>query len=147
MRVLCAIAVVSCTLVLAGCAGAPVMTTTETQPAAVQGAALHGMVHGGQQPISGAHVYLFAADATGYGKASDSLLTSSVTAQIPPGGQDGSGNWYAATSGTGSFSITGDYTCPSASAQVYLYAVGGDQRRESRIRLQACWLVWDRAAL
>jgi hypothetical protein len=28
---------------------------------------LSGSVHGGQQPIVGAHVYLFAANNTGYG--------------------------------------------------------------------------------
>ncbi len=63
------------------------------------GAALHGRVHGGQQAIVGAQSVILAADATGYGKASDSLLTS-------PG--------YATTDSNGDFTITGDYTCPSA---------------------------------
>ena len=42
----------------------------------IPGAALHGMVHGGQQPIVGAHVYLYAANTTGYGNAAVSLLQS-----------------------------------------------------------------------
>ena len=84
---------------------------TSTQPNQVQGTALHGKVHGGRQPIVGAQVYLYAADATGYGKASDSLLNS-------PG--------YVTTDSNGNFSISSDYTCPSANAQVYLYALGGN---------------------
>ncbi len=111
MRALRAIALISCVVVLAGCVGAPVMTTTSTQTNPGQGAAFSGGVHGGQQPIVGASVYLYAVDATGYGKASDSLLKS-------PG--------YVATDGSGNFLISGDYTCPSASTQVYLYAVGGN---------------------
>jgi hypothetical protein len=106
------VAVTSCALLLAGCTGVPVMTTTNSTPAnQVQGTALKGRVHGGQNPISGAQVYLYAADATAYDHASDSLLKS-------PG--------YVTTDGSGSFSITSDYTCPSASTQVYLYAVGGN---------------------
>lgn len=111
MRVLSATLLLSCAVVLAGCTGMPVTTTTSMQPNQVQGAALQGRVHGGQQPISGAQVYLYAADATGYGKASDSLLNS-------PG--------YVTTDSNGNFSITGDYTCPSASTQVYLYSGGGN---------------------
>ena len=87
------------------------MTSTSTQPDHVQGAALHGRVHGGQQPIVGASVYLYAANTTGYGNASVSLLKS-------PG--------YVTTDGNGDFSITNDYTCPSASTQVYLYSIGGN---------------------
>jgi hypothetical protein len=111
MRALCAIVLISCVVVLSGCSATPVMTATSTQPNQLQGMALHGRVHGGQQPVVGAKVYLYAVDATGYGKASDSLLKS-------PG--------YVTTDGSGNFSITSDYTCPSASTQVYLYAIGGD---------------------
>lgn len=112
MRVVCAMALISCGVVLSGCMSTPMMTTSTSTPTnPVQGAALQGRVHGGQQPIVGASVYLYAADATGYGKASDSLLKS-------PG--------YVTTDSNGNFTITGDYTCPSANTQVYLYAVGGD---------------------
>jgi hypothetical protein len=79
------------------------------------------MVHGGQQPIVGAKVYLYAANTTGYGNAAVSLLESG-------GGTvaDGNGNYYYPTQSQGAFNITGDFTCPSAGSQVYLYAVGGD---------------------
>ena len=82
---------------------------------------MQGIVHGGQQPIVGAHVYLYAANTTGYGNSSISLLESA-------GGtvEDSNGNYYYPTQSQGTFSITGDFTCPSAGSQVYLYVVGGD---------------------
>ena len=44
-----------------------------------KGLAMHGNLHGGSQPISGAHIYLFAAGTTGYGQPSISLLDSAST--------------------------------------------------------------------
>ncbi len=79
------------------------------------------MVHGGQQPIVGTHVYLYAANTTGYGNASVSLLENTGGTSV-----DGSGNYYYPTQSGGTFSITGDFTCPNAGSQVYLYATGGD---------------------
>jgi sugar lactone lactonase YvrE len=96
-------------------------------PTPDQGQPIQGKVHGGQQPIAGAHIYLFAANTTGYGgngiapstaNASISLLTSAT------GYSDALGN-YVLTGADGSFSITGDYTC-AANQQVYLYALGGN---------------------
>jgi len=43
-------------LVLTGCSLTPTAPNTPDT-----GLAIQGMVHGGQQPISGAHVYLYAA--------------------------------------------------------------------------------------
>jgi hypothetical protein len=90
---------------------------------------IQGRVHGGRQPVAGAHVYLYAVGTTGNGgkdiaasasDASVSLLTSS-------GGnvQSDGTNYYVATDTGGNFSITGDYTCTSGT-QVYLYAIGGN---------------------
>jgi streptogramin lyase len=79
------------------------------------------MVHGGQQPIVGAHVYLYSANTTGYGNTAVSLLESAGGTS-----EDNNGNYYYTTQSGGTFSITGDFTCPSAGSQVYLYAVGGD---------------------
>jgi hypothetical protein len=67
------------------------------------------MVHGGQQAVSGSTIQLYAAGATGYGSAATPLLTKTVTS-------DGAGN----------FTITGDYSCPSGSPQVYIVATGGN---------------------
>ena len=89
---------------LAGCA------VSRLTPAPVEGAAhLSGTVHGGQQPVAGAAINLYAAGAAGNGSASTSLLQSPVT-----------------TDSNGNFSITGDYACPSASTQVYITAAGGN---------------------
>ncbi len=67
------------------------------------------MVHGGQQGVSGATIQLYAAGATGYGLAATALLTTTVTSNA-----------------AGSFNITGDYTCPTASTQVFIVATGGN---------------------
>jgi len=58
-----AFAVLFCSLLIAGCATGPL-----APPSAQQGLSIQGSVHGGQQPIKGAHVYLFAANTTGYGR-------------------------------------------------------------------------------
>jgi streptogramin lyase len=110
-------------LLLTGC-GMGARLTPTVQP----GTALQGHVHGGQQPVAGAHVYLFAANTTGYGgvnlpptssNASISLLSVAAT-----GFSDGAGA-YVLSDASGNFNISGDYTCAPGS-QVYLYAHGGN---------------------
>ena len=86
---------------------------------ATQGVAIHGRVQGGAAPVPGAHVYLFAANTTGYGSASVSLLNAAST------GYSDSVGAYALADNTGQFSIAGDYTCTPGS-QVYLYSAGGN---------------------
>lgn len=79
--------------------------------------AIQGKVEGGEQPIAGAQVYLYAAGttgtrSTGYGANATSLLDA-------PG--------YVTTGSDGSF--TGNYdlnACQSAQDQVYIVAIGGD---------------------
>ena len=89
-------------LFLAGCStNSPVTTITAAK-------GISGSIHGGQQPISGASVQLFAVGTSGDGSAAAPLLTRSVLS-------DASGN----------FNITGLYTCPSASTPVYITATGG----------------------
>ena len=121
MRISWTIVLISCALLMSGCSGVPGTAPTETQSSPVRGAALQGKVRGGQQPIVGAQVYLYAANNTGYGNASVSLLASTAGTT-----KDTSGNYYVTTQAEGAFSISGDYSCPSSSSQVYLYAVGGD---------------------
>ena len=82
-------------------------------------AALTGVVMTGHKPITSAHVYLFAASATGYGAAATSLLDATRT-----GTSDTLGA-YVLTSPQGMFTMTGSYTC-TAGQQLYLYALGGD---------------------
>ena len=102
-----------CAMVLTGCGlgtGATMHVPTE-----IAGPHFQGRVYGGQQPISGGTIKLYAAGATGYGSAypyttGDNLL----------------GNNSVTTSATGAFNITGTYTCPSASTLVYIVATAGD---------------------
>lgn|GEM_PF-1296059 len=70
---------------------------------------IQGKVHGGQQPLVGASIQLYAAGTTGDASSALPLLSTAVI-----------------TDGGGRFSINGDYTCPSASSLVYLTATGGD---------------------
>ena len=104
--VVAAFCVASMCLSLSGCAG--ITDTSASAPVALHTAALQGSVFGGQQPIVGANVLLYAASTSGYGSNSTSLLTSAVT-----------------TDSTGSFNITSKYTC-SAGQQIYIVAAGGN---------------------
>jgi hypothetical protein len=69
--------------------------------------AVSGWVEGGQQPVNGATLSLYAAGKTGLASVPRSMLTSSVT-----------------SNSSGFFSITGKYACQSGD-QVYIVATGG----------------------
>jgi hypothetical protein len=105
----------TCAFFIAGCGAGAISAPPVSSP----GAVLKGTLRGGQQPISGAHIYLLEAGTSGYGGASVSLLNPAIT-----GSSDTIGG-YVLTSSTGSFSISGDYQC-DAGGQVYLYALGGN---------------------
>lgn len=122
MRLAFAILASSCVFYLAGCSGAPFTNTNSAKTGPVQGPVIQGKVHGGQTVITGAHIYLYAANNTGYGASSISLLNSTGSNTQ----KDSNGNYYVTTGSDGSFGITGDYTCPSATSQLYLYATGGN---------------------
>lgn len=81
--------------------------------------ALSGTIRHGGAPIAGAHIYLLAANSTGYGKPSVSLLNPTSA-----GASDSVGA-YVISHADGSFTIEGDYVC-TANTQVYIYALGGD---------------------
>jgi sugar lactone lactonase YvrE len=105
---------ISC--LLAGCGAGDLAPSS---PLAVAAGQLHGVVHGGIQPVVGAKVYLLEATTTGYGAASKSLLTSAT-------GSTADSIGYSVKSGAdGQFTITGDYNC-DASSVVYLLALGGN---------------------
>ena len=71
--------------------------------------AIQGSVYGGQQPVSGSTIQLYASGTTGDGSSANLLLTSPVL-----------------TTASGSFTLTGLFACPSASSLVYLVATGGN---------------------
>jgi hypothetical protein len=100
-------------LMLAGCAGGNSVSTT-TMVITPQTVSISGRVMGGQQPINNAIIQLYAAGNTGYGSAYSYTTGTSLL-----------GNNVVTTSGGGDFNITGDYTCPSSSTQVYIEAIGG----------------------
>jgi hypothetical protein len=72
--------------------------------------AIRGTAFGGQQPIAGASLQLYAANLTGYGSAAQPLLTANTIT----------------TDADGAYNITGQYTCPTPDAPVYLVASGGN---------------------
>jgi hypothetical protein len=92
---------------------------------------LHGRVHGGNAPVAGAAVYMFAASTAGYGTANESLLKTTAAGVLT----DGSGLGYVTTDGSGTFTITSDYTCP-ANDLVYLVAVGGNPGAGTNLALK-----------
>ena len=90
---------------LAGCGIGNVATTTSP----VEGVTLGGMVHGGEQGVTGSTIQLYAVGTGGYGSNATPLGTPAVTDQY------------------GSWSINrGSYTCPSGTPQVYITATGGN---------------------
>jgi hypothetical protein len=107
------IAATSICLALGGCATSNT-TLSDAPPIANPGSALSGRVYGGQQPISGASIQLYAAGSTGYGSAYPYSKGTSLL-----------GDNVVTTDSGGNFNITGDYTCPSASTETYLEAIGG----------------------
>jgi hypothetical protein len=76
----------------------------------------------------GAHVYLLAANTTGYGgngiAAASGNASVSVVSAAETGTSDSTGA-YVTTDANGKFSLTGDYAC-SSGQQLYLYALGGN---------------------
>ena len=76
---------------------------------------LHGHARGGQQSITGATVKLYKVSTSGDGSSSSSMLT---------------GGGSVTTDSNGNFSITGDYTCGSATG-VFLVLTGGNPGQSS----------------
>jgi len=142
--------VASLAIGLAGCTlggyvqSAPVNQVGDT----IQGGVIKGVAHGGQNPLNGASVYLYAAGNTAsagtYGTGATSLLSSAVltnntsatdaASNTGIGAIDGHGNYYISTDSGGFFNLTGDYSCPGAvtsggntyPSEVYVLIVGGD---------------------
>lgn len=99
-------------VLLSGCQIAPQVTSASQ---AMPGSRLTGSIHGGQQPIGGATVQLYATGSTGYGSG-----------YAYPSGTSLLGATVVTSDANGKFSISNDYTCPTAATQVYLVATGGN---------------------
>src|SRR5271156_3786182 len=81
---------------LAGCGYSGSATATQVP------AGLHGSVRGGQQPVNGASIQIYAAGVNGVGSGAPPLLSTPVKS-------DSAGN----------FSVPSSFYCPSASSQLY----------------------------
>ena len=92
------------TVALTGCG----ITASGPAPSAAA-TSFQGRVHGGQQAVSFSQISLYAAGSTDVGQGATSLLRLPVMTDI-----------------NGNFNISLDYTCPSATAQMYLVARGGN---------------------
>ena len=79
------------------------------RPSVTPSSGLRGSLHGGQQPVAGASLQLYAVGSTGDGSASTLISNIAVT-----------------TTQDGSFDLTGTYTCPSSTTFIYLLATGGN---------------------
>ena len=95
---------------LSGC-GLSTSLSPATSPGSTTQVALTGNIHGGQQPVSGATVTLYAAGTSATASAATALYSTT---------SDTNGN-FAFSSGT-----TPLYTCPTATTPVYVIASGGN---------------------
>jgi hypothetical protein len=107
-----------------GLSGTSDTTATIANALPLSDGSLTGVVTSGANasgpiPVAGAHVYLFAANTAGYGQPSLSLVSATETGTSDQVGA------YVETSYTGSFSLTGYYSC-SSGQQLYLYVLGGN---------------------
>jgi hypothetical protein len=91
---------------LTGCQHSPDARSLSQTTAAVS---LQGSVYGGQKPVSGASVQLYAAGRDGLGSEALPLLNNPVL-----------------TDGTGNFSVRGLDACPSPDSQVFVVSRGGN---------------------
>jgi hypothetical protein len=92
-------------LILTGCSGS--LSSPTSTPGTISLKGLHGLVHGGQQPVAYSSIQIYQAGSTGYGTGARALLTPAVLTDI-----------------NGNFNITQTYSCTSGT-QVYITATGG----------------------
>jgi hypothetical protein len=104
--------------VLAGCSSSFAPSPNEFAKTSI--GHLQGHMHGGQLPVAGSHIYVYAAGTSGYLGSATSLLKAGFDTA-----QDASGKYYVSTDANGAWDVTGEYTCVEGT-QVYLVGVGGD---------------------
>ena len=104
-------------LLFTGCANMATTATTAGSSALAGAAIMGGHIHGGQQPVSNADVRLYSIGTTGYGSAPTLLADTST---------DPNGNFSFSQVSTAVTGISSTYACPSAGAQLYVTAKGGN---------------------
>jgi len=110
-------AAVMVSLSLTGCG---MQESTSDGNSFVSNATISGKMMGGQQPILGATINLYAVGTTGYGSAPTLLATTTS-------GSGGSFQFSQVTTQSGpSSTVNATYGCPSNTSLLYLTAAGGD---------------------
>ncbi|ADW69214.1 NHL repeat-containing protein [Granulicella tundricola] len=95
-------------LLLTGCGVGPVSTTLVPAPVSIAAGQAKGIVMGGQQPVAGVALQLYAVGVTGYGSAATPLFTPGAVKTTP----------------SGNFTFP-SFTCPDANSMIYLVGTGG----------------------
>ena len=100
------------------------------QPATAAAVQANGSVYGGQQPVTGATIQLWAVGTTGFGSAATPLIGTTVTTS--DGSSAANSNANSGNSGNtlpaGEFTLnfTNAYSCPTPTTLVYMTAIGGN---------------------
>jgi hypothetical protein len=89
---------------------------------------VNGSVFGGEQPVVGGLIQLYAVGTTGDGSAATPLISATVTTSDGSAAMNSNANDGNANNSLpmGTFAITGEYTCPTPSSEVYLVSTGGN---------------------
>jgi NHL repeat len=95
-------------MTLAGCGSGSAVTMTQN-PITPTVTGPHGEAYGGQQPVTGMSLQLYAAGSGGYGTAAATVFSTPVT-----------------TDSNGDFSFPSGWSCPAGNPNVYLVGTGGD---------------------
>jgi hypothetical protein len=121
-------------IALTGC-GNMVTTAPDTNSFSTPGV-ITGKIHGGNQPITGATVKLYAVGTSGYGSAGTLLATTTSAS-------DAYGSFSFSQVTSGATGPTGNsYICPSSSSLIYLISTGGNtQGTGSSTNAAAAFLV------
>jgi hypothetical protein len=94
-----------CVLALSACGAVAGMSTPSPKNFSI-----HGSVHGGQQPVTGASIQLYAVGKNGTGSGAIAILPTPVQ-----------------TDSTGAFSVRpGEFTCASGADLIYVISSGGN---------------------
>jgi len=86
---------------------------TEGTPASNSAVTIRGTVFGGQQPVAGASIQLYAAGTPSSGGGYGQGATALISGTLPT------------TDSNGAFTITGRYALPSTPSHFYIVATGG----------------------
>jgi hypothetical protein len=139
------VATFAVSVTLAGCSMGGTFPDASVNPEQAPLGTIQGSNYGGHAPLTGSHVYVLQPSVStssgnstspqynAYAAQATSILTSNTSTNSSGGyaTQNNSGDpgipsswYYIATDSTGSFNISGDYTC-TVGLPVYLYIYGG----------------------